>query len=773
MLTPQCMKTAPLWLIFVAFGLASAGCDRGETEKGASTETPQQSESKTDVFKGVRVHTDLSSLRHLAEVEEGGWAMDFGTPAQSKFTVGDWRSGWLSRGVDGDRTFAHVGMRGRVYFSVDQVEALVARVVLRSYGTQVFTPYLNNTQLKSLTLKTDGGFSHYDVTLPAENVRRGENYFLLTFGGTQKIGGKDVAVALDSIRIAKSIEVLNTMSGTRSYDSLVSAVSIDDEERVALVAKRPGTIRYYLEVPEGGKLGFGVGLQGEGEAAVALRVRAEGGEPKTIFEGTAKAKRWSDKLIDLGVYAGQIIRVDFSAVGAGQGRVAWSNPRIYLAGAIVEAEKKAKNVIVLLIDTLRADKLSAFNKKSRVKTPVIDALAKEGAVFLTAQSPENWTKPAVASVLTGLHPMTHQQKTGESALPASAVMVSEHLKENGFATGSFIANGYVSDRFGFDQGWDHYTNYIRENKSVEAQNVFKEAGDWIEANKDKRFFAYIQTIDPHVPYDPPQPYVKMYDPDPYDGQVRPRMTGILLGKAKRRPPAVTFDARDKKQLLALHDGEITQHDKHLGTFIERMKALGVWDNSVFVITSDHGEEFNDHGSWGHGHSIYQELLHVPLYIRLPGVVEANKRVENVVSTMDISATVLDASGVEAMPTDEGQSLLGYTNGSIPSRPALAFSDFQQDRRVITAAGWKFILRGNLTSTLFDLSKDPREKNETTAAAHPIAQRYLRIMQSQFLGAKDRAHWLDAEQGEKKALKKENADMDEQIKEQLKALGYAH
>jgi arylsulfatase A-like enzyme len=160
-------------------------------------------------------------------------------------------------------------------------------------------------------------------------------------------------------------------------------------------------------------------------------------------------------------------------------------------------------VVVLVVDTLRADKLRPFNPATRVKTPSVDRFASEGVVFELAQSPENWTKPAVASILTGLHPQTHQQKTGDAALPGSAVLLSEHLKDNGFATGSFIANGYVSDRFGFDQGWDDYSNYIREGGSTEAKDVFDAAGNWIEAHQEQRFFAYIQTIDPHVPYDPP------------------------------------------------------------------------------------------------------------------------------------------------------------------------------------------------------------------------------------------------------------------------------
>ena len=112
---------------------------------------------------------------------------------------------------------------------------------------------------------------------------------------------------------------------------------------------------------------------------------------------------------------------------------------------------------------------------------------------------------------------------------AGATLVSEHLKAQGFATASFIANGYVSDRFGFDQGWDHYTNFIREGKNTDASAVFGEAQQWIESHHDRRFFVYIQTIDPHVPYDPPAEYLRMYDPrEDYAGQVTPRSTHEAL-----------------------------------------------------------------------------------------------------------------------------------------------------------------------------------------------------------------------------------------------------
>ena len=743
-------------LVITTFAVA-AGCSRGG--------------SKPDPFAGLETHSDLTALRHLAEVNDGGWYVDFGTPAQSKYTVGDWRSGWVGKGVDGDTTYAHVGMRGRVYFEADRPAPLVARIRLRAHGTQALTPYLNNKQLSSIHLGKGDGFVDYDIDLPEEHVQAGENYLLVTFGGTVPIDGQDVSVAVDSIWIRKQSESPKTARAP-AYDSLVANVRLGDEERQAIALSRKSTLRYHVLVPANGSLGFGVGVEGEGDAPFSIAVTADGQPTTQVFTGMASGA-WTDHKVDLSGFAGETVRVDLSAEGQGTGRLAWNSPRILVPAVPKRQLEPAKNVVVVVIDTLRADKLRPFNPQTRVKTPAIDQFASDGAVFELAQAPENWTKPSVASILTGLHPQTHQQKTGDAALPSSAELLSEHLQGEGFATGGFIANGYVSDRFGFDQGWDDYTNYIREEKSTEAKDVFDDAGNWIEAHKDGRFFAYIQTIDPHVPYDPPGKYLQMYDPSEYAGQIRPRMTGDLLEKAKRNPPQVVFDASDKRRLEALHDGEITKHDHFFGAFLERLSALGLANDTLIVVTSDHGEEFDDHGSWGHGHSVYQELLHVPLMFRLPNRVPAGTKVGEAVSTLDISATVTDLLGVPAMAHNEGHALVGLMLGEAPSQPAVAFSDFQDDRRVITTGRWKLILRGNLTSTMFDLVADPLEKNQLDASAFPIGRRYSRMLLGQFLGASDRGDWLSADQKGGTQLERENAEMDDTIRDQLRALGYAH
>jgi choline-sulfatase len=406
-----------------------------------------------------------------------------------------------------------------------------------------------------------------------------------------------------------------------------------------------------------------------------------------------------------------------------------------------------------------------------VKTPVLDKIALEGTVLEATQAPENWTKPSTASLLTGLYPSTHGAKTDAAAVPKGATLLSEALKEAGFSTASFIANGYVSDKFGFNQGWDKYTNYIREKKSTDAENVFKEAGDWIEKHKDERFFTYVHTIDPHVPYDPPDEFLSLYKKGEYTGQVAPRKTPDQLAEAKKNPPKITFNAADKQYLKDLYDGEVSYHDHYLGLFIERLQKLGLYDDTIFVVTADHGEEFDEHGSWGHGHSVYQELLWIPYIVRFPGVVPAAKRISEATSSMTIFPTVLEAAGVPLPNVLEERSVLSWMRGAPPPAVAVAFSDFLDDRRVIRAGRWKLILRGT-NETMFDLGSDPTEQKELDRSKHPIAARYMTLLLGQFLGARDRRNWLRANQGQGVKLERENAAIDETLREQLKAIGYA-
>lgn len=777
-------------VIFLAFGCSSS--DKAEEPKAsedkpvveaafdrtAPAAVPADQPGKDEA---LRAHLNLLNLVHMADVDQGGLFIDFGTPARNKYTVGNWRTGWGKDGVEGDTTFTYVASNaGRLYPPLPQQGPTKLRMRIKPIGTGMLQVYLNNEALQATPMDKDKGFAVYEVDVPQNQVKPGENYILLRFGDTTKIDGEDVSVAMDYLQVVNGKEPEAKAEGEAAkkaeptalprYGKLVRDVLLGGAQRKAITLKSPSTLSYYVDVPEQAQLSLRVGAVGEGASGKAsIVVTPEHGKAKTLTSVDLGAA-WKDVKVSLADFAGQVVKVDFVAEGSGE--VAWASPSIMVPAADLKAAKPSKSTVVLLIDTLRASKLQVYNPKEVVKTPAIDAIAKEGTIFTAAQAPENWTKPSVASVLTGLYPLTHGAKKTESKLPEDALMVSEVFKDNGYATATFLANGYVSDKFGFKQGWDYYTNYIREQKSTEAENVFGEAAKWIEKNKDKKFFVYIQTIDPHVPYDPPQEYLDMYDPGEYTGIVTPRSTPDLLEKAKRNPPKVTFNARDKKRVESLHNAEISYHDHHLAAFIEKLKKLGLYDDIMFVVTSDHGEEFYEHKSYGHGHSVYQELINVPLMFRMPGVVPAGKRIDETVGTLDVTPTVLSAAGIDVPDVMEGRDRMEHMRGKKPAGPAVAFTDFLTDRHVIRAGRYKLILRGT-NATFFDLQKDPWEQTELDYNKYPVAMRYCRTLLGQFMGASDRTNWLAAEQKKAKALRQEETNIDQETSEQLKALGYAH
>jgi len=769
--------------VMAAAGVVACGEDQDDAPEGAGGEgaegsdesggggsgaasDPESTRARAQL-EGSRVHLDLLALAHLADVDHHGLYMDFGTPARMHWTMGRWHSGFLRDVTAGDRDFTRIGTDARAWFHLDERRGATLRVRGRAVESHMVNVYLNGQRAGAIQFE-GGGVQDVDLAVEPSLLRAGENALMLRTSDTRSVQGEDVAAEIDSIWVMPADAPDGDVEAPR-YAELVRDADVGGEARRSIVLPGPSNIRWYAEVPENGRfsLGFGAG-EGEGDRTIRVTVTPEGGDAQVLHEGGVTGA-WQDRVLDLTSLAGEVVRIEVAVEG--EGDVAISGPAIVVPmpeQALAAAE--ARSVIVLLIDTLRASKLRPYNPRSRVETPTLSAFAEEAAVFEQAQAPENWTKPSVASVLTSLTPMTHNTKEQSSSLPASALTIAEVFQRNDFATASFIANGYVSDRFGFDQGWDHYTNYIREERNTSAGNVFNEAIEWIEAHREERFFAYIQTIDPHVPYDPPDDLLEHYHPAEYTGPISPRSTGNQLEEAKRG--AREISVADRRYLEALHDGEISYHDREMTRFVARLRELGLYDDVVFVVTSDHGEEFNEHGSYGHGHSIFQELLHVPLMVRWNGVIEP-RRIGPAVSTMDIAPTVLEATGIDIPDEFEGRSLLSTARGQARPGPAIAFSDKLDDRRVAVAAGYKLVIRGNLTWAFFNLRTDPGEQTQIDSGSrHPIALRYLRGLYGQHLGAADRGDWLHAgTESTSRVLPQTESQIDAEMCRQLRALGY--
>ncbi|MCC7018034.1 MAG: sulfatase [Rhodospirillales bacterium] len=422
-------------------------------------------------------------------------------------------------------------------------------------------------------------------------------------------------------------------------------------------------------------------------------------------------------------------------------------------------------MLLYLIDTLRADKLAPYNPQTRVRTPNLSTFVETAAAMTRAHTQDNWTTPSVATLLSSLMPWQHTATTGEAVVPESVRLLPELLSSRGFYTGSFIANGYVSDRFGFRQGWDTYRNYIREELRTQAEFVAADVLQWLDRRpQDEPFFLYVHAIDPHVPYRPPEEFISMYDPGSYGGPVNFRRDATLLENIKLG--RIPLSARDKARLEALYDGEITYHDVHFGAIMEGLARRGIADETMIVVTADHGEEFWDHGSVGHGHNVYEELLHIPMFVRLPGVTGSAIRVDAPVGLVDVMPTILDGLGQEIPEDLMGRSILDLVRGAAGTE-RVAVSGFMDNWRAIALDRYKLIVKPDGSAMLFDLQSDPGEEHDI-AADKPRIAGHLRGR----LGLElERTRGGGTSAARRPVHQRQETEIDDETRRQLRALGY--
>jgi arylsulfatase A-like enzyme/cytochrome c-type biogenesis protein CcmH/NrfG len=295
---------------------------------------------------------------------------------------------------------------------------------------------------------------------------------------------------------------------------------------------------------------------------------------------------------------------------------------------------KSCNVILITLDTTRADHLSCYDP-DHAQTPNLDALAAAGTVFERCISQVPLTLPAHTTILSGTYPAFHQVRdNGGFVVPERLELISETLRKKGFATSAFISAYVLHSKWGLRRGWDYYgdTFHYSKMKGLSLSNIQKPAGAvlpeaeaWLENNGKKRFFSWIHLYDPHAPYEPPPPFDTQYPGRPYEG-------------------------------------EVAYMDAELGKFFTFLKDRGLWENTLIVVTADHGEMLGEHGEDGHGFFIYEGAVHVPLIIRSPWPLPVG-RVPATVEHVDIVPTILDALGIPVGKTPQGKSLLGLAFGN--------------------------------------------------------------------------------------------------------------
>jgi arylsulfatase A-like enzyme len=430
------------------------------------------------------------------------------------------------------------------------------------------------------------------------------------------------------------------------------------------------------------------------------------------------------------------------------------------------------DVFIYLIDALRADHLGCYGY-DRPTSPAIDAFARDATLFEEAHTPATWTRPAVATLFSGLYAMVHGAMHWSDGLAEWPELMPEILSQGGYDTHGVITNGNVTDTMGFDQGWDEYVFQQATARWVNEMTAARLSAD----TSGQPLFMYCHTVEPHSPYTPGPEARRRFDraiPGKCDGSLDALdEAGVLYPK---------LDAEDVEHLIDLYDAEVWEADRAFGEFLDILKRAGRYENSLIVLVADHGEAFAEHDTLGHAWDLNQETMHIPMVIRFPNGRHAGARVRQRASLIDLLPTVLGETGVTA---DLTYALPGLDLEQLAVAP-----EEQPTRRiygetsrwdsndvdlvaVIDEDGWKRAIDVSVppqetaakrTIGLWDTRADTQERGDL------LKERPVRAAYDEQLVA----HWLVEQYGwrEQSAVQAPpRVSLDEAIKEHLRALGY--
>ncbi len=442
---------------------------------------------------------------------------------------------------------------------------------------------------------------------------------------------------------------------------------------------------------------------------------------------------------------------------------------------VPQALRDAPNVVLVIVDTLRADHLGVYGDR-RGLTPAIDALAQEATAY-RGFGQSSWTKPAIATILTSLYASSHGAMSKTAVLPESAVTLAEVMRDAGYTTAGFVSNVNLAPSFGFQHGFAEYTYlapdylfgasesssklvlysllrkvWLTVNKKRTVSQYYQDSHTvnqlvlpWIERHKDDRFFLLVHYMDPHDPY----------FRHPYDGEA--------IARVENPNPSAALAPRMRE----LYAGEVRYMDQGFAALVEALRRAGVYERTALVLTADHGEEFQDHGGWWHGTTLYEEQIDVPLLVKwpagapggAPGLVAGGRG-----RLLDIAPTIVALTGASMPASWQGADL----RAGVPADRAL-FAEEDHEGNVLSAiqsGPWKLIRanpgnpRGLRPAELYDLARDPTEKSDlATGRPEDLARLDLALGEAASVAAGQAV----ASSGE--------VEMDPATRERLRALGY--
>ncbi len=525
--------------------------------------------------------------------------------------------------------------------------------------------------------------------------------------------------------------------------------------RYAIHAPAPSRLEFAIDVPEAASLAFGYGLtpaaheraRGAHLGFEVVAATAEG-ERVSLFRANPAAdserrSRWRDAEIELDRFAGKRITLSLITSGRTLERIGlaaferlpeagmvWSEPIVY------SRRNPGKTIVLVVLDTVAA-RHTSLHGYSRPTTPFLSEMGRRGVTFRRALSPSPWTLPSFASLFTGVSPFQHRageaadsNPIGKRPLEPDYVTLAENLRAASWETRAWINNPYLTRMFGLEQGFSRYIDYATRSRENASEPAIEDILRYLSRTHSHDRFLFVHLMDPHAPYSPNPAFRARFSTKSPEGEIRGRKGYELFKSVVLQQ--IELDADEQAAYRELYDAILSYTDAQVGRIFEALDTSECSQRCMLIVTADHGEEFWEHGTYEHGHTLYDELLHVPLVVYAPGK-QAGKEVVEAVSLTDVAQTVLDYAGLDVLTEASATSLLPYLDGGVAGVDGEAASGdrafvasnllYGAQRYAVERSGHKYIYnsrgtgkgsprapRPTPTHELYDLSVDPRESH---------------------------------------------------------------
>ncbi len=583
----------------------------------------------------------------------------------------------------------------------------------------------------------------------------------------------------------ESVRLIFRKEHLASVPSGIGWQGLQEIYRESLVARAPETLRFNLDLPPNPWLDLTVGTLEERPVTFRVSVGRPNasGETVVLEHTVTRAYRWESRPVDLTEFGRQSVSLSLSLVSEEEGALGfWGSPVVRDSGAVPSPIEQAEappssagglavqpqGVILIQADTLRRDRLDVYGYE-RETAPVLRRMAAEGALFRRTTAPATWTKVSTPSLMTSLYPSSHGVLDFPDRLPASAITLTELYRQAGYATVAYSSVLFTGQFSNMHQGFEelHESGSTSDSQpSKTAREYVDRLVDWLERHRSDPFFVFLHVFDPHDPYEPYRPYDSLWaDPSHKEEHTRQleEVRKFIDEPLLKQFGMPTRDALEQAGIdpdaYVAHDGDwydgaIRGMDVEIGRLLERLRGLGLDDKTLVIFTSDHGEEFLEHGRMFHGQTVYGELTQVPLIIRWPGAIPAGVVIDESVQTIDLMPTLLDVSRLPHPNGLQGQSLVpllvtagGSELGSVrPWRPRPAVSEkaltqdvsgpppHDTESYAIMDEGWKLIYNktrppGSPEYELYDAERDPLDQIDLAAQNPEVVERLAKALEA--------------------------------------------